>query len=324
MITSIERIVEEYHEKKIDIDTLYNHVLSIIEVCDDDQIRRKYIFSLNKILPLLPKIKRSSLLEYLEQLLLSEINPAIKITTISVLQSWTKNKLLNPLKWMLQHETNYDCLVSIIKSLACLESTISKKILLKELKKIRKKVFMDEKKQIKNIKYRQELKKLFENKTIYALTPEKLADILINYHTIKILKEKFFSVYYELEKGCVIELDLSDVEYEVRGWKPEFKNNIKSLLEIPGLENLKYLRRLDLSNNQIQSIKELLPLKNLTHLYLGNNQLQDKENIKWINKMENLRYLEIIGNKIADKKYIHEFNPNMEILIKRTNIPTFS
>jgi Leucine-rich repeat (LRR) protein len=65
--------------------------------------------------------------------------------------------------------------------------------------------------------------------------------------------------------------------------------------------NLKYLKKLDLSDNNIENIKELLYCKNLTSLILKNNHLEDPQNIEYLKKMKNLKYINLKGNKLADK-----------------------
>jgi Leucine-rich repeat (LRR) protein len=135
---------------------------------------------------------------------------------------------------------------------------------------------------------------------IKNLTHIELAEILINYLTISELTKKFYSVYFELEQNFVSKLDLADVEYEVRGWKADFKNNIKELSEITGLENLNHLTHLNISNNQIKNIQDLIQLKNLTHLYLSNNKIQNLINLEYIKKIPNLKYIDLAGNQITD------------------------
>ncbi len=314
---SLDKILQDFQNNAISIDSLLNYFFSIIEDSDDEELRISYILSFKNIIPLLKLTIKHKIYMFLEQLLVSDNQSSIKCSVISVLLSCFKKKAFNLFTWSLHHETDYYCIVALLKALAQIKSRESRKILLQELEKIQKNSFINKRKQIDNKKYKHELKLLFEKKIIFSLSHVELADILINFHTIKNLKEKFYTVYFELEKGNVIELDLSDVEYEVRGWKPEFKNNITSLLEITGLENLKNLRRLDLSNNQLRDIRELMGLKKITHLMLANNKIENAEDIACLNKMENLKYLEIIGNKIADKQFIQEFNPHVEILLKR-------
>jgi hypothetical protein len=140
---------------------------------------------------------------------------------------------------------------------------------------------------------------LLKSKKFESYSHNKLADIIINFKTISELTKKFYSVYFELDNALVIKLDLADVEYEVRGWKADYKNNIKDISEITGLKHLEYLTHLNISNNQLKSIQELIYLKNLTHLYLSNNLIKDMENKEYIKQMINLKYVDLAHNPIA-------------------------
>jgi hypothetical protein len=176
---------------------------------------------------------------------------------------------------------------------------------------------------ISNKPFRKDLKKLFKTKKIEHVSQSDLFDIVMNFKIIAALKSKFYSVYYELENAKVIKLDLSDIEYEVRGWKSEFKNNIKNLSEIPGLTHLKSLKFLYLSNNQISIIKDLVNLPELTQLYLSNNKIADEINLKYIKMLPNLTYLDITGNKLAKKVRCEDFKNNLHVKLTDLRNPYF-
>ena len=318
MVKLLKALIQDIRENKVDYNSVLNQFFLIIEESNDENTRIKYIKSLKYIIPQFNPQLNQRTFDLLENLLISDATSSIRRAVISILSTFFQDQALKPITWALKNDSNYNCLVSIFKALASINNDESKQVLINELKLLQKKHFMDDKKQIENKKFKKDIERLFKTGKILSFSHQELAEILINYHTIKVLKQKFYAVFFELENGLVIELDLSDVEYEVRGWKPEFKNNIKNLFEITGLKNLKYLRRLDLSNNQLKSVREILGLKKLTHLYLGNNHLDNQENISYFNNMQSLKYLEIIGNKIADKEFIQEFNPDLEILVKRS------
>jgi Leucine-rich repeat (LRR) protein len=204
------------------------------------------------------------------------------------------------MKWAILHEKDYNCLITVIKTLVELNTHESKKILLKEVKKIKDNKYLDENKKIENRKFKKAIKELLADNKFKNLKHEFLADILINYLTISKLTNIFYSVYFELDTYFVTKLDLADVEYEVRGWKSDFKNNIKNVSEIIGLENLTHLTHLNLSNNQIKSIEDLIKLKNLTHLYVSNNQIKNIINLDYIKKIPHLKYIDLAGNQISD------------------------
>ncbi|MHA1302003.1 MAG: leucine-rich repeat domain-containing protein, partial [Candidatus Helarchaeota archaeon] len=110
-----------------------------------------------------------------------------------------------------------------------------------------------------------------------------------------------------------------DIEFEVRGWIPQFKNNITNLSEIIGLKNLKNLKYLYLANNQIESIKDLVELENLTHLYISNNKIKETKNINYIKEMakRNLQFIDLSENIIAKKINLNEFNSSIKIKLNQ-------
>ncbi|MFX1394459.1 MAG: leucine-rich repeat domain-containing protein, partial [Promethearchaeota archaeon] len=216
----------------------------------------------------------------------------------------------------LLHESDYYCLINIIKTLVDIKNEESKEILIDEIKNIRKKKYLDKNKKIDNKKFRRSIKKLLKERRYNGFSHEELAQIIINFKTIVALTKKFYSAYFELKNALVYKLDLADVEYEVRGWKSDFKNNIRDISEIIGLKNLTHLKYLNLSNNLISNIKELKKMENLTHLYLSNNKISDIENISYIKNIPNLVYLDISGNKFVEKINKLDFK-NIELKLKK-------
>lgn len=85
----------------------------------------------------------------------------------------------------------------------------------------------------------------------------------------------------------------------------DLKNlGIKDLSEVKGLENLKNLSRLNLSDNKLTEIKILGNLKNLYYLNLNNNKITE---IKGLNSLRKLRYLYLNHNKITEIKDLESF-----------------
>jgi len=176
--------------------------------------------------------------------------------------------------------------------------------------------YLDKERRIDNKKFKKSLKKLLREKSIDSITHSTLAEIAINFMTISLLTKKFYSVFFEVEKGLIVKLDLADVEYEVRGWKGDYKNNIRKISEITGLSNLKNLTELNISNNLIEDIKDLVLLEKLTHLYISNNKIKDLKNLAYLKKMTKLNYLDIAGNQISNHIDITEFK-NLELNLKK-------
>lgn len=309
----LKRILYNFQSNNIDGISAIKLLIFMIENSNDEQTRVESVISLEEV-----GIFNNDIFKFLENLLVSDSSCKVRNAASKLIKKKFSNNAFELLKWAINHETCFECLITIIETLVQINNQESKEVLMREIEKIMKNKFFDENKQIDNNKFKKNLKKLFRKRNINDFTQNELAEIIVNYLTISILIKKFYSVFFELEDGLVVELDLSDVEYEVRGWKAEFKNNIEKVEEIEGLGKLKYLKRLDLSNNQIRNIKKLERLKSLTHLNLSNNKIDDIENLEHLKKLPNLRYLNLIGNKITDMLFINEFNQELEIVSKKS------
>ena len=308
-----KKIFEEFQNNTLSKSSALELLTSLIENCNDANIRLEGFRNLEKI-----GLINNRSFKLIENLLVSDSNWQIRSAAAQCITEKFQEKALNPLKWAINYEQVYECIVAIIKSLVELNTIESKSILIDEIKKIKKAKYLLKDSKITNKAFNKDIKKLLKNMSIYNLTHEELADIIINYKTIIALKQKYYNVYYELRDARVIKLDLSDIEFEVRGWQSDFNNYIKDLSDIPGLINLKHLTHLYLSNNQITDIKKLLELPNLSYVHLSNNNLDDEKNVKYIRQMakKNLKFINIDGNRIANLINIKEFNPEIIIVTK--------
>jgi hypothetical protein len=308
-----EKILEEFQKKNLNTDSAVELLTSLIENSNDEIIRLESF----KILEKIGAIDNKSY-KLIENLLISDSSWELRNAAALCISKKFQEKALEPLKWALQHEQKYDCLITIINSLVRINTKESKSILIDEVEKIRKKKYLFSDLKITNKAFKKEIKKLLKVKSIVEFSHEDLADIIINYKTIIALKKKFFNVYYELDNARVKKLDLSDVEYEVRGWKSEFNNNITDLSEITGLANLAHLTHLYLSNNKVSNIKELTKLHHLSFLHISSNSISDVENIEYIKQMtnKNLKSINIYGNTIANLINPSEFKPDVELVTR--------
>ncbi|MFX0040734.1 MAG: leucine-rich repeat domain-containing protein [Promethearchaeota archaeon] len=309
-----KQINEELSNKYINNETAFDLLTSIIENNENEDVRLDAIMNLEKV-----GINTHDLFSFLENLLISDSNSKIRNAAAKFLKHKFLQKIINPLKWAIQHETDYECLITIIQSLEEIESHESKLILMNEVKKITKTKFLNKVRKIENKKYKKAIKRLIKTKQIKDFTHTKLAEILINYLTILNLINQYPNVYYELNprNGLVKELDLSDyLEYEVKGTPFGWKNNIQSTSEIIGLSYLKSLTKIDLSNNIIENVKELIHLRNLTHLILTNNKISEIENLNYIKSLKNLEYLDLRGNELGNKISLDEFDKKVKVLLK--------
>ena len=311
-----KKIYEDFRLKNIDKNSAAELLTSLIENTEDDDIRLKAIEFMYKI-----GIQNEKIFNLLENLLISDLNGNIRCAATNYLKKFFLEKSLPLLKWAIQYESDYNCMIVLIQTLVELNNAESKLLLVDMIKRIKNTKYLDDDKRIENKKFKKIVKKLLKEIKGENLAHQTLAEIIINYLTISNLTKKFYSVYFELDNALVRKLDLADVEYEVRGWKSDFKNNIKELNEITGIEFLKSLTHLNLSNNQISNIEELFKLKNLTHLYISNNKIKDIENLEYIKELPNLKYVDISGNPILEHLNSHYFNTNrfgnIKIVLKK-------
>ena len=183
--------------------------------------------------------------------------------------------------------------------------------------------YLNKAKKMENKKYKRVLKSLIKKKNYENFTHIELADILINFYIIYNLVSKFPNVYYNLNShnGLIEDLDLSDIlQYEVRGTPWGWKNNIKNLSEIAGLNYLENLKKLDLSNNLIENLEGLDTLINLTQLIIANNKIGNINNLNYLKKMPNLEYLDLRGNEIVQNLTKNDFSPKIKLLLKDSYI----
>ncbi|MFX1380213.1 MAG: leucine-rich repeat domain-containing protein [Promethearchaeota archaeon] len=311
-----DEIYEDLRKSKINKNTAYDLLTSLIEISENENIRLNAITNLEKI-----EIISDELFSFLENLLISDSNSKIRKAATKFLKHKFLKKAINPLKWAMQNETDFECLVTIVQSLEKINTDQSKSILINELKKILTTKYLNKEKRIKNKKFKKIIKKFIKTKKVTEFTHTELAEILINYLSVNHLIDQFPNVYYEInpQNGLIEELDLSDyLEYEVKGTPFGWKNNIQSISEIRGLKYLKYLKKIDLSNNNIENVKQLPNLKDLTHLILTNNNISEIENLNYIKSLPHLEYLDLRGNELGKKISIKEFDPKIKVLLKES------
>jgi Leucine-rich repeat (LRR) protein len=319
MVLIPKKILEDYESNNIDRQSAIKSFISLIENSDNDEIRVECLRNFEKI-----GIKGEEIFKFLENLLISDSSNDVRTVTAELIRNNFIDKALPVMKWAITYETNCECLYYVLSALKVINNEESRSVIIEEIKKIKKMKYLLPDSNISNKPFRKDLKKLFKTKKIEHISQSELVDIIMNFKIIAALKKKFYSVYYELEKGKVVKLDLSDIEYEVRGWKSEFKNNIKDLSEIPGLTRLKSLKSLYLSNNQISIIKDLVNLPELTQLYISNNKLSDSINLDYISKLSKLTYIDITGNELAKKVSCDDFKDSLHVKLSDLSNPYYA
>ena len=315
MILNPQTILEDYNNRSINKFTATKLLTSIIENYDEENFRLEAINVLNAL-----KIKTKTLFEFFENLLLSDSSEVIRNAAAKYVSTNFLEISLPVFRWVIQHETSYHCLVTVVNSLVKIQTSEAKSILLEQIKKIKDTKYLNVDKGFGNKKYRKALKSYFKRNLINKLSLEQLVAILINFLTIKNLIEEIPNAYFELDEKLLLidKLDLSDyLEFEVKGTPWGWKNNIRSLSQITGLSNLKHLKTLDLSNNQIGDLEGINELENLTHLVLPNNQISDLKNLEYINQLTNLQFVDLCGNDISKNVKNKDFNPYCRVLLNR-------
>jgi len=318
MNLSPKMIYKQFERNEINKFIACDHLISFLENSENENIRGEAIQILDKL-----GIYDIKLFDILENILISDSNAKIRNIAIKFINKRFLTKAITPLKWAVNHENDYECLITIIKSLEKIDSEQSKLILFNQIKKIIKVKYLNKEKRIENKKYKKVIKKLLKTKKYETFSIRQLSRILINYLTIANLSKQHPNVYYIInpQNGLIKELDLSDfLEYEVKGTPFGWKNNIKSISSIIGLNHLQNLKKIDLSNNQIECVKELVNLGNLTHLTLTNNKISELENLEYIKKLPNLEYLDLRHNDIVKKIHSNEFNSRLRVLLKDSYI----
>ncbi len=317
MQLSPEKIWEEFESNRINKQTATDLLTSLIESSIRDEIRLNAINKLVKISPSGDKI-----FKILENMIVSDENAEIRYISIKYIGEKYKNNAFTLLEWAIQNESDYNCLIEIVNLLGKSNLAKVKAVLFNEVQKFLKKKYLNTETKIENKKIKKVLKKLLKEKGYAEFTYDELAKILINILTISNLFKQYHNVYYEVNphNGLIEKLDLSDIEYEVKGTPWSWKNNIASLSAIPGIQYLTSMRYLDLSSNEITELKELAYLPNVTHLILKNNRISNHENLEYINNMPNLKYLDLRGNEIVKIVKKNDFNPSLRVLMHDSSI----
>ena len=304
------KIYKDLKNKNLDKKSAAELLIILIENSEKDEVRLESVKLLEKI-----ALKDDAVFKILENLLISDSNGKVRNLAAKYIKKSFLKYAIAPIKWAIQYESDYNCILSIIEMLITIDNEESKSILVNEIKKIKKTKYIDKSKQYKN-NFRKSLKSLFKTKKMKTFSCKQLAEIIINYKTIEAMINKFYTLYFKIENGLVVELDLSDLGWNVNVWKQKYAERIEKISDIKGLMNLKHLKSLDLSNNRIKDIRDLINLENLTHLYLSNNKL-NLENMNHFEKMLKLKYLDIHRNPIADKLNISEVRKKLNIKIKK-------
>lgn len=303
MFSTPSKIYKDITSSNLDLKSGIELLTTIVEKGQDSDERLESLGYLKELTE-----PNDHIFKLLENLLISDSNPEIRAFSASFIKDQYLEKALNPMRWAIQYEDNVRCYISIIKTLMKLDSPASKKTLLEKLESVLERKFIIGQRRYDNRKFKKSLEIRITGKTLEVLSTKEIGEILINHRIISNLVKKYHFVFFRWKDGLINKLDLSELGWNAaRTWDLVYEEKVEELSDIPGLMELKQLRRLNLSNNNLSDVKELAQLKNLTYLMLNNNRLEDPINLQYLKEMKNLQFLSIKGNKLASDIKKEEF-----------------
>ncbi|MFO8017814.1 MAG: hypothetical protein R6U96_04210 [Promethearchaeia archaeon] len=295
MDSKLAEILEDLDHKRITRETAIQLLLSLIENSKNTQTRKKSIIYLNNL-----QENQDFFFKLLENLLVTDANSKVRTLAAHIIRRRFLERALIPMAWAITHESDYECLIEIIETLIEINTHKAQTIIWNRIQEIIERKYLDKHRNYSNKEFRKNITTLFQGKEYQDFPIERLAEILINYLTIKRLTERFYTVFFEWEQGVITKLDLSEIGWNVNVWRQKYAERIKNLSEIPEIKRLTYVKELNLNNNHLTNIRTLSTIGSITHLYLANNKLKEKKNIDYLKRMPKLKFLDIAGNKLAE------------------------
>ncbi|MFW9873387.1 MAG: leucine-rich repeat domain-containing protein [Candidatus Thorarchaeota archaeon] len=288
-------IYQDLKNKELDYNSALQLLIALIENTDNAETRLESIRILGKI-----PAKEKKVFELLENLLISDSNKSIRNMAAWLMQTNFLERSLKPMKWALEYENELMCLITIISTLSKINSKKSKSILIDKLKYFS---YLENKYNLQNI---------FKNKKIESFDTQDLAELLINYYFIKLLKVKFGFIKYEFDMdGFITKLDLTNVDPQGI-YLSDFLNLIYSL---------KHLRELDLRFNNLIELSEISNISDsIISLDLSYNKLITLPDS--IDKIQSLKELNLKSNRLRTLPDSLGNISSIQILNLRNNILT--
>jgi Leucine-rich repeat (LRR) protein len=218
------KIYEDFISEKKSKNESINLLINLIENIDDDIIRNDCVDILNKF-----DLIHLKVFKILEDILISDQNQNLRYSAAQVMRDKFIKKCLNPFIWTLQHETSYDVLITVIKSLNNTDDNRIVSLLMDELRKTSNNEIWDG------------IIPLIKQNLFKQASLENIVDILINLVTLNYLKKKFHVFDFIIDNGFIIEVDFSKVDNHVINWRD--RNASQDTSEIIGIANLKKIRK---------------------------------------------------------------------------------
>ncbi|MFX1555996.1 MAG: leucine-rich repeat domain-containing protein [Promethearchaeota archaeon] len=303
-----EIIREYYANGKLDKNSAFKLLISIIEKSNDDTNRIKAIELMGEI-----EFSNSKEYEILEELMVSDSNKYVRGTAGKIIIHNFIEKGIKPIKWAIRNDPSLDFLFIIMEDLKVIDENVLHLILINKFKEIiSNKINNANNRFIKY--YIEEFKRLFKKKSISKFTCQKLCDMFLNFKVISQLIQKYAisdtHFKYYLKDGLVVRLMING-------------QNIRRIKEINGLEKLINLEILDISMNQIIEINGIESLINLKTLLLGNfthNDGNEITEIKGLESLTHLEYLDLSFNRITKIKNLDNLTSLKFLSLRKNNI----
>ncbi len=273
MVITPTKIYEDFKNNILDKHSAVDILISLIENSKNNNIRTESVGFIEKI-----GYNHDKIFRLFENLLISDSNKEVRIAAANAIYKNFLDKALSPMMYSILNESSLECLnivknslTNIIKTLLERDDNFSKPILIKEIKKI------------SNQKFNDNLYDLIKEGQIKEFSRNELAQVLIDYITISLLKKQFQKLNFELENGTVKKLDLRFRYY-----------NISSELISPSSPVIIPIFKNDGLDTQSGSIN---PLSSCTELHLSYNSLKELPN--WIKSLSSLESLYLHGNYLT-------------------------
>ncbi|MFX1236154.1 MAG: HEAT repeat domain-containing protein [Promethearchaeota archaeon] len=302
-------IYERFRSDQIDAKKAVQMLLFLIENSESQDVRKDCVNYLGKV----TMGEKEEVVAILVNLMLSDYDNSVRLAAATVLKNNHPLEAIEPMRWMISHEPDYDCSVAILELLGNINNIQAKLILIDKLQQIVKIKIVNKREKHQLVKYQKALVNLIEESKVNNLHHEELSEILVNYSTIDALIDKFVMVHYELDNCLVEELDLSELQNNFVFRGQPYPTEISSINDIIGLYNLKRLKSLNISNNRIFDLRPLVNLKGLEKLNLSRNALKEVEDIIPLKEMKSLKILNLSGNDVLGKLNLRNFI-NMEVI----------
>ena len=305
------QILDYLNKNNINKSEAINILFSLIEECNTGEMRAKFVEIFEKM-----DLKSKKSFNFIENLLISDETPEVRIAAAKVLINIFPANILNPLKWVIQNDNSVVVLRLLNKFIQNLNdpynSTLRRELLkryeeiasnygviLKEAEflmdmGLNQSFYKDSpSNSLRNVIYGDNIIAIIKKKHIRAISisswrPASLPETINNLEKLKYLNLSCNELKI-LPKSMDL---LTRLNYLDLGW-----NNFTSIPSFFAKVKIVKNLRLDLNHNEIKSIPDWInKLKSLNYLNLRDNKIQSIPNS--IGYLKNLQYLDLRENQI--------------------------